>query len=82
MPRIPPTSAKWYLYEISRTRLHEGRQKEKKMSFQILSIIGKLTFGKYFPTPAPRWGRMGALCCRRVAFLNVRVSLEVGAEGH
>lgn len=63
MPRIPPTSAKWYLYEISRTRLHRaGAKKKKKKNFQILSIIGKLTFGKYFPTPAPGRRRMDALC--------------------
>lgn len=59
MPRIPPTSAKWYLYEISRHGHTEGRQ--KKVSFRILSMIGKLTFGKYFPTQ-PHAGEEWLLC--------------------
>lgn len=32
MPRIPPTSAKWYLYEISRMRLHRGKAKKSELS--------------------------------------------------
>lgn len=61
MPRMPPTSAKWYLYELAGHGCTEQRQ-EKNKNFQIFSIIGKLTFGKYFPTPAPGRRRMAALC--------------------
>lgn len=53
MPRIPPTSAKWYLYEISRTRLHWGEAKKKRNELSNFKYNWKTDLWKIFSHLSP-----------------------------
>lgn len=79
MPRIPPTSAKWYLYEISRTRLHRGE--EKKIELSNFKYNWKTDLWKIFSHPSPTLEKNGRFMWRASCDLEGLAGLSGGGSG-
>lgn len=79
MPRIPPTSAKWYLYEISRTRLHRGEGKKNELS--NFKYNWKTDLWKIFSHPSPTLEKNGRFMLRVSRDLEGLAGLSGGGSG-
>lgn len=80
MPRIPPTSAKWYLYEISRTRLHRGEAKKKKNELSSFKYNWKTDLWKIFSHLSPTLGKNGRFMLRVSGDLEELAGLSGGGS--
>lgn len=77
MPRIPPTSAKWYLYEISRNGCTEGRQK-KRNELSNFKYNWKTDLWKIFSHLSPTLGKNGRFMLRVCGDLEELAGLSGG----
>lgn len=80
MPRIPPTSAKWYLYEISRARLHREEAKKKK-ELSNFKYNWKTDLWKIFSHPSPMLEKNGRFMLRVSRDLKGLAGLSGGGGG-
>lgn len=83
MPRIPPTSAKWYLYEISRTRLHRGKAKKKKKKNELSNFKynWKTDLWKIFSHLSPTLKKNGCFMLKVSGDLEGLAGLSGGGTG-